>query len=337
VACLASQVCFRCTGRKRRERRESATTLFQGTIPESRETFPRENQGLPTMAHRFRKRSDPLPHPNSPVPICNRNWRTDVEDDFRIPVATHVEFLWAQMQTTSSKEKSLKKHLKQPFWGEILPTDLTAVPAAHPPSRSRKRCVATAYVGSLFEWIFGEGVEIIERGHHEELVEEAGSDDEEDFIIPDYLFDEVKSEGPEEEAEVHKGGATRTYKFHHPEYQTVIQPRYTSPTHGPAAVGSVIEVQRDGETRWKKSTQKWHAYVTDKWTTSKGVTKIKIIWLYWPEDVALCMSMKYPFPNEVRPRFMGTESSCFLVIIVSVGRRILWMTLFEKSPSSSFV
>lgn len=230
-------------------------------------------------------------------------------DDFRIPVTIHVEFLWAQFQTTSSHEKSLKRHLKQPFWGEILPTDLTAVPAAHPPSRSRKRCVATAYVGSLFEWIFGEGVEIIERGHREEVVEEPGDDDEEDFIIPDYMFDDVESEEPEEAAQ--EGAVRGTYKFHHPEYQTVIQPRYTTSNHGPVAVGSVIEIKRDGETRWKKSTQKWYAYVTDKWTTPKGITKIKIIWLYWPEDVALCMSMKYPFANEVPPRVMGLRGVVF--------------------------
>jgi len=215
-----------------------------------------------------------------------------LKDDFRIPVTTHVEFLWSQLQTASTKEKSLKRHLKQPLWGEILPTDLTAVKPAHPPSRARKRCVVTSYVGNLFGWIFDDAVEVIEPGHHKEPT----PSEMEEFDELDYLVEE------DVETEVSGGCQMRpvTYEFHHPEYRTVIYPRFTSSVRGPVVVGSVIELKRDDETKWKKSTQKWYAYVTDKWTTTKGITKLKIIWLYWPEDVALCMAMKYPFSNEVK-------------------------------------
>ena len=200
-------------------------------------------------------------------------------DDFRIPVATHSEFLWSQLQTAAAGN-SLKRHLKQPLWGEVLPSDLTAVPYAHPQQKPRERCIVTAYVGSLFDWIFSEGVEIIEP--------DADLSDDDSIDNMDYLLPKPIVPQP-----------PRYYTFHHQEYQTAVFPRFTTGTTGMVKVGDVVEMGRDEQTQWKMSTQKWYAFVTDRWTTPRGVVKLKILWLYWPEDVALCKSMKYPFSNEV--------------------------------------
>ena len=197
-------------------------------------------------------------------------------DDFRIPMATHAEFLWSQLHTADSIEKSLRRHLKQPVWGEILPSDLTAIKPAHPPREARNRCVVTAYVSSLFEWIFGEGVQTIEP--------------KDGLIIDDklkYLVPKRKPQPPQ------------FYTFHHEEYGTAVFDRFTTCTMGPITIGDVVELRRDVETRWKRSTQRWYAFVSDIWFMPTGIEMLKILWLYWPEDVALCMSMKYPHSNEV--------------------------------------
>ena len=206
-------------------------------------------------------------------------------DDFRIPMASHAEFLWSQLHAADSDEKSLRRHLKQPVWGEILPSDLTAIKPAHPPGEARDRCVVTAYVASLFEWIFGEGIQIIEP-HHKK-----------DGIIID---EKLKNLLPKQ-----KLRPLHFYTFHHDEYRTAIFDRFTSCTTGSIKVGDVVELRRDVETRWKKSTQRWYAFVSDTWTTTTGFRELKILWLYWPEDVALCMSMKYPYSNEVLLPMIG--------------------------------
>jgi len=208
-------------------------------------------------------------------------------------MATYVEFLWAQLQTAHSKSHPLTKHLKQPFWGEILPTDLTAIKSAHAPHAARSRCVVTAYVGSLFSWIFGEGVEIIEPDSADGLWYDEQFEDELEFgIVPDPKIPQPPM----------------YYDFHHDELQRAVVPRFTTKTSGKVKVGDVVEMRRDDETRWKKSTQRWYAYVTDRWDTPKGLAKMKILWLYWPEDVALCMNMKYPFLNEVHNSDSGRDS-----------------------------
>ena len=200
-------------------------------------------------------------------------------EDFRIPMATHAEFLWSQLNAADSDQKSLRRHLKQPVWGEILPSDLTAIKPAHPPGEARDRCVVTAYVSSLFEWIFGEGIQIIEP-----------HDTKDGLIIDDKLKHLLPKQKPQ---------APQFYTFHHEEYRTAVFDRFTTCTMGPITVGDVVELRRDVETRWKKSTQRWYAFVSDTWATPMGIGKLKILWLYWPEDVALCMSMKYPYSNEV--------------------------------------
>ena len=200
-------------------------------------------------------------------------------------MATYVEFLWAQLQTAHTKSHPLTRHLKQPFWGEILPADLTAIKPAHSSHAARKRSVVTAYVGHLFSWIFGEGVEVIEPDCMDGLLDDEEFDDELE------LCPVLGTKIPQ---------PPKYYDFHHEELSRVVVPRFTSGTTGPVKVGDVVEMRRDDETKWKKSTQKWYAYVTDRWDTPKGVTKVKILWLYWPEDVALCMNMKYPYSNEVR-------------------------------------
>ena len=224
-------------------------------------------------------------------------------DDFRIPIATHVELIWMQLFTADSRgcslsRHSLHRHLKQPLWGEILPSSLTAVPLAHPMRRSRDRCVATDYVGNLFEWIFGQGLEVInsttelfdaededecedeegqEGGHHNQVVQVPILEPKESKTLSD----------------------TSLYAFHHEEYGKAMYPRYTTGVSGRVKVGDVVELGRGEGTRWTSSTKNWYAYVSDRWTTSKGTVKLKILWLYWPEDIALCMSMKYPYQNEV--------------------------------------
>lgn len=222
-------------------------------------------------------------------------------------MAIHVEFLWSQLRSAHTNSHPLTRHLKQPLWGEILPTDLTAVKPAHAPHVARTRCVVTAYVGSLFSWIFGEGVEVIEP-------------DSTDGLLYDDEF--------EDEPELGVVLATRIpqppkyYAFHHDELQRAAVPRFTTDTTGQVKVGDVVEMRRDDETKWKKSTQKWYAYVTDRWDTPKEVGKLKILWLYWPEDVALCMNMKYPYSNEVlQPLGYVLMTSCFSAIIVSVDIR----------------
>jgi len=204
-------------------------------------------------------------------------------------VATHVDFLWSQI---NASELSFK-YLRQPLWGEVLPGDLTAIRPAHPPSLARGRCVVTAYVGSLFGWIFDEGLEVVES-------DQVDTSDEE---LDDLLLVSNVVQPP------------KYYTFHHDEYRTVQYPRFTTGTRGMVRVGDVVELQRDSDTRWKKSTQKWYAFVTDKWTTPKGVVKLKIIWLYWPEDMALCMLMKYPHANEVRYFLIKMPNIDVLVIL----------------------
>ena len=199
-------------------------------------------------------------------------------------MATYVEFIWAQLRTAHTKSHPLTRHLQQPLWGEILPTDLTAVKPAHAPQAARTRCVVTAYVGSLFSWIFGEGVEIIEPDSTDGLVSDDEFLDEQDLGV---VLGTKVAQSP------------KYYDFHHGELQRAMVPRFTTSTTGKVKVGDVVEMRRDDETKWKRSTQKWYAYVTDRWDTPKGVGKLKILWLYWPEDVALCMNMKYPYSNEV--------------------------------------
>ena len=208
-------------------------------------------------------------------------------------MATNVEFLWAQLQTAHSKSHPLTRHLKHPVWGEILPTDLTAIKPAHAPHAARSRCVVTAYVASLFSWIFGEGVEVIEPDSTDGLLYDEEFDDEPELGIV------LATKIPQ---------PPKYYDFHHDELQRAVVPRLTTGTSGKVKVGDVVEMRRDDATRWKKSTQKWYAYVTDWWNTPKGVGKMKILWLYWPEDVALCMNMKYPFENEVHAHPGGRSS-----------------------------
>lgn len=207
-----------------------------------------------------------------------------IEDDFRIPLATHVEFLWAQLQTVDCKEQSLTEHLKQPVWGEALPTNLTAIRPAHPLGLARDRCVVTAYVGSLFQWIFGQGIEIIDtysepHGHEARAMGDTGSGEH-----------------------VPKPGQAQTqlpyYSFYHEKYWVALHPRFTTSTTGTVRTGDVIELSDEGNL-WKKSTKKRYAFVTDQSETSDGMEKLKILWLYWPEDLELCMSMRYPYSNEV--------------------------------------
>ena len=217
----------------------------------------------------------------------------DELDDFRQPLATHVEFLWQQLSTADSKATPLRKHLGQPLWGEILPSDLAAIPPAHLPNQYRQRCVVTSYVGNLFEWIFSEGIEVIEPHSCPSQLESEESEIDhelEELCLPRHQ-ESIKSEI--------KDMPPKYYSFHHEEYGKAIYPRFTTDTGGRIKVGDVVEMGRDDETRWKKSTQKWYAYVTDIWTTPKGDRKMKILWLYWPEDTALCMTMKYPYSNEV--------------------------------------
>ena len=173
----------------------------------------------------------------------------------------------------------MRRHLKQPVWGEILPSDLTVIKPAHTPGETRDRCVVTAYVASLFEWIFGEGVEIIEPQNTKDAL-----------IMDDklkYLLLKRKPQLPQ------------FYTFHHEEYRTAIFDRFTTCTTGPITVGDVVELRRDIGSRWKMSTQRCYAFVSDTWVMPTGIVKLKILWLYWPEDVALCKSMKYPYSNEV--------------------------------------
>jgi hypothetical protein len=203
-------------------------------------------------------------------------------------MATYVEFLWAQLHTADSKACRLGKHMKQPLWGEILPADLTAIPPAHAPKRARAQCAVTAYVGSLFEPIFGEGIQVIEP-HSAPPDSEDGFESDEDFNSEDLIMS--TRESPQ---------LSKCYTFHHEECQNAVYPRFTTRTKGPVSIGDVVELRREDGTQWTNSTQKWYGFVKDKWTTAKDVTKLKILWLYWPEDTALCMSMKYPYSDEVR-------------------------------------
>jgi hypothetical protein len=196
-------------------------------------------------------------------------------------MAAHASFLWSQLQTVEASTR----HRKQPVWGEILPTDLNAIRPAHSPQRSRERCVVTAYVSGLFEWIFSEGIQTI--GPTDRIYDtDVMSDD--DIDIEDLLIPKSQILAP-----------SKYYNFRHDEYGKAVYARHTTGTTGNVTCGDVVELRRDTDTRWKKSTQRWYAFVTDRWITPNGAERIKIIWLYWPEDVALCMSMKYPHPNEV--------------------------------------
>jgi hypothetical protein len=199
-------------------------------------------------------------------------------------MATHVEFLWQQIQTAITDSKTSRKFFSQPIWGEISPLDLTAISPAHDPKRARPRCVVTPYVDDLFNWIFADGLEIVGP---DTVVDDgvlSNHDvDPENLEIPNVLVP-----GPQEQ-----------YAFHHGEYRSAVYPRFTTRTTGSIKVGDVIELPRDEMTRWKESTQRWYAFVTNRWKTAKGAWKLSILWLYWPEDVALCKSMKYPHSNEV--------------------------------------
>jgi hypothetical protein len=197
---------------------------------------------------------------------------------------------------------------------------LTAIRPAHDLARSRERRVVTAYVGNLFDWIFGEDIQTV--GPTDDFYDaDIISDD--DIDVEDLLIPKPKEPAP-----------AKFYGFHHGEYRKAVYPRYTTSKGGKVAVGDVVELSRDIDTHWKKSTQKWYAFVTDRWKTPKGAERIKIIWLYWPEDVALCMSMKYPYPNEVR--ICISNCSYSLVIIVNVERQLVLRKLCGKSRWNSF-
>jgi hypothetical protein len=203
-------------------------------------------------------------------------------------MAAHALFLWQQLGTAANSHSGLTKHLKQPIWGEILYTDLSAIHPAHAPQRSRDRCAVTAYVANLWEWIFSEGIQTIGPDDFDKMDKHDDIEEDDDIDIEDFLISKPKEPvGP------------KYYNFLHDEYGKAVYDRYTTHSTGPVVVGDVVELSRDSNSRWTKSTQKWYAFVTDRWTTPKGAERIKIIWLYWPEDVALCMSMKYPYSNEV--------------------------------------
>lgn len=190
-----------------------------------------------------------------------------------------------QLHTAGSKGH-LSKHLGQPLWGETLPSDLTAVPPAHRLQKSRDRCVVTPYVENLFEWIFGQGVEVVKPSNND-----YGNGDQGDDIRLERMTLEPRQTKLLSEP--------KAYTFHHENYGKAIYPRYTTGKTGTVQVGDVVELRKSGETKWKSSTKSWYAFVRDKWTTPTGFKKIRILWLYWPEDIALCMSMKYPYQNEV--------------------------------------
>jgi len=200
-------------------------------------------------------------------------------------MTTYAEFLWAQLSTADSRERPLTRHLKQPLWGEILPFDLTAVPPAPPGNKSRSRCVVTPYVGNLFEWIFAEGVEVVDS-NTQAPIDDSDTEVDIDVGVTPLLKPSLKVD-------------TTEYTFHHEEYGRVLYPRFTTQISGQVRAGDVVELQKAQGTRWTKSTQKWYAFVTDIWTTPKGDKHLRILWLYWPEDTALCMTMKYPHQSEV--------------------------------------
>src|SRR5438045_7437674 len=123
-------------------------------------------------------------------------------------MATYVEFIWAQLHTADSNGKSLRKHLIQPLWGEILPRDLTAVRPAH--NKTRDRRVVTAYVATLFNWIFPDSVlQVIEpNSDPHDNTDDNGiiSDDDvsvDNLSIPSTIIPR----------------APKYYSFHHEEYR----------------------------------------------------------------------------------------------------------------------
>src|SRR5271170_8361046 len=131
-------------------------------------------------------------------------------------MATHVEFIWSQLHNADSRG-SLTKHLKQPLWQEILPTDLRAVPPAHPNEPNRNRCVVTASVGDLFKWIFGEGIEIIEPS----------------MPTVDCMDISILTPSP------------KYYSFHHDEYGFATYTPFTTSIGGNVNVGDVVEFTRE--------------------------------------------------------------------------------------------
>jgi hypothetical protein len=243
-------------------------------------------------------------------------------DDFRIPVATHCQLLLHQLcLADSGPEHSLRKHCNQPIWGEVLAGDYTAVPEAHPRSRTRTRNTVTAYVGSLFEWIFGDRIQVIEpdSGRHETLDGSINDDDP----TPDGFRRKVPS-------------LSKLYTFHHLEYQNAVYPRFTTRTTGTVKVGDVIELPRDDKTKWT-GTEKWYAFVRDRLTTPQSLVNLKIIWLYFPQDVALCKSMKYPYSNEVKSHLLESKASYFLVIIARAAKLFVLMKLYARLQWNSSV
>lgn len=225
-------------------------------------------------------------------------------------MATHAEFLWHQIQTAIPGGETSMKFFTQSIWGEILPSDLTAIPPAHDPRHARPRCVVTQYVNNLFEWIFKDRLEVVEpemdlRGFDIPL--RTHKIESQDLRISN----RAPSKSP-----VHSS-------FHHDEYQNAIYPRFSTRTTGSIKVGDVIELPREDETRWKGSTQRWYAMVTNRWKNAKDAWKLSILWLYWPEDVALCKSMKYPYSNEVGLRRSESYKSCFSAIIANAESRLL--------------
>jgi hypothetical protein len=201
-------------------------------------------------------------------------------------MATHAEFLWHQIQTAIPEGETSMKFFTQSIWGEILPSDLTAIPPAHDPQCARPRCVVTQYVNNLFDWIFKDRLEVVEPEMDLRGV---------DIPVRTHKFES-------QDLPISKGATSKSpvqYAFHHHEYQNAVYPRFSTRTTGSIKVGDVIELPREEETRWKGSTQRWYAMVTNRWKNAKDAWKLSILWLYWPEDVAFCKSMKYPYPNEV--------------------------------------
>lgn len=226
-------------------------------------------------------------------------------------MATHAEFLWHQIQTAIPEGKTSRKFFRQALWGEILPSDLTAIPPAHSPQHARSRCVVTPYVNDLFNWIFNDRLEVVES--------EMGS----------YGDGDVLTRNPKTELRdlSFSNRATSTspvqYQFHHREYRNAVYPRFSTQATGSIRVGDVIELPREEETPWKGSTQRWYALVTNRWKNAKDAWKLSILWLYWPEDVALCKSMKYPFSNEVALPPIESYISCSSAIIANVEGQLL--------------
>lgn len=204
--------------------------------------------------------------------------------DFRSAVAAQATFLYNQAQQLDPG------YVSHPFWDEIHPSTLNAVPHQHlkKPAKLNKsdkssvhflgqKTVVTSYVFETFKHLpFASFCEVV-RGPQQRT--------------------ETKLNALEIAKDSHKSRVDNL--------STARDLHSASVTRDPVCIGDVVAVGSDSKSKWKHNDSLWYGYVQGIKAVNRG-QRLSILWLYRPSDTP-CQNMRYPHSREL---FLSDHCNC---------------------------